>query len=74
MKSIFIAGTDTGVGKTVVTGLLAKFFLERGISVTTQKWIQTGSKNFPVDIATHLSIMGRSKKEVSDNIPVLLAA
>jgi len=42
---IFVTGTDTGVGKTVVTGLLARFLKEQGYRVTTQKWIETGCRN-----------------------------
>ncbi len=44
MKAIFVAGTDTNVGKTIVTGLLAMCLIENGYSVVTQKWVQTGQK------------------------------
>lgn len=64
MTSFFVCGTDTGVGKTVVTGLLAKTFLDQGYSVITQKWVQTGSKGFPQDISTHLKLMGKTKSYV----------
>lgn len=42
MKVIFVAGTDTGVGKTVVTKLLARSLSDRGYKVATQKWVETG--------------------------------
>lgn len=45
MRGIFVTGTDTGVGKTLVTGLLAKFLKQQGYRVITQKWIETGCKN-----------------------------
>ncbi len=64
MTSFFVCGTDTGVGKTVVTGLLAKTLLDQGYSVITQKWVQTGSKGFPQDISTHLKLMGKTKSYV----------
>ncbi len=65
MKGIFITGTDTGVGKTVVTGYLAKYLSQRGYKVITQKWIQTGCPgNFSSDIKTHLEIMGKVKRDV----------
>ncbi len=64
MTSFFVCGTDTGVGKTIVTGLLARTFLGEGYSVITQKWVQTGSKGFPQDIAAHLKMMGRKKSHV----------
>lgn len=64
MKAIFVTGTDTGVGKTVVTGLLARSLLDEGLNVITQKWIQTGSKGFPEDIDTHLKLMGKKKSDI----------
>ena len=51
MKAVFITGTDTGVGKTTVTGLLGRFLLDMGRRAITQKWIETGSNKFPKDIA-----------------------
>ncbi len=47
MSAIFVAGTDTGVGKTVVTGLLARHLSLRGYRVATQKWVQTGGAERP---------------------------
>jgi len=64
MTSFFVCGTDTGVGKTIVTGLLARTLLDEGYSVITQKWVQTGSKGFPQDIAMHLKLMGKNKDYV----------
>lgn len=55
MKGLFITGTDTGVGKTVVTGLFARWLMDRGYRVVSQKWIQTGPAN---DIVEHIRIMG----------------
>lgn len=65
-NSIFIAGTDTGVGKTVVTGLLGRFFMEKGMSVVTQKWIQTGRSAFSEDIDTHLRLMGKKRQDIKN--------
>ena len=45
MNGIFVTGTDTGVGKTVVTGLLARFLKEKGYRVIIQKWIETGCRS-----------------------------
>ncbi len=63
-NSIYITGTDTGVGKTLFTGLLARFFAENEVSVVTQKWFQTGSSGFSEDIEEHLRIMGRPREDV----------
>jgi dethiobiotin synthetase len=63
MPAVFIVGTDTGVGKTIVTGLLARYLSESGLSVITQKWVETGcSKKISEDIKTHLALM---KKNIS---------
>ncbi|MDP3042110.1 MAG: dethiobiotin synthase [Candidatus Omnitrophota bacterium] len=67
MKGIFITGTDTGVGKSIVTGLLAKYLREKGYKVVTQKWVQTGSR-FSADINLHLKIMGVSKGAIKDHL------
>ena len=67
-RAIFITGTDTGIGKTVVSGLLAKYILEKGESVITQKWIQTGSSDMPLDIKTHLKIMGKNKDYIKGHL------
>jgi dethiobiotin synthetase len=58
VKGIFITGTDTGVGKTVVCGLLAGFLRGRGVRVVTQKWVQTGTAGEPSDLAAHRRLMG----------------
>lgn len=41
-KSFFIAGTDTGIGKTFVTAKIAKALSEGGCRVAVMKPIQTG--------------------------------
>jgi dethiobiotin synthetase len=57
-KVIFITGIDTGVGKSYATGFIAKKYAAKGYNVITQKFIQTGNKNFSEDIAIHRKIMG----------------
>jgi dethiobiotin synthetase len=68
MKAIFITGTDTGVGKTVITGLLGRWLKDRGFRVITQKWVQTGSAD---DIACHLRIMGQRREEVGEYLELM---
>jgi len=69
MSGIFITGTDTAVGKTVVTGLLARYLLAAGYSTITQKWIQTGCDAFPPDIAAHLQFAPVDKQPLDDICP-----
>lgn len=72
MKGIFVTGTDTGVGKTIITGFLAKYFLEKGYNVITQKWIQTGCVGgVSNDVKMHLKIMGKDIKEVKGFLPYI---
>ena len=58
MRAVFVTGTDTGVGKTLVVGLLTRYLREQGYRAITQKWVQTGIREDPSDIATHLHLMG----------------
>jgi dethiobiotin synthetase len=43
MKGFFITGTDTDIGKTITTGLLTKYFLEKGIDAFPYKPVQSGA-------------------------------
>lgn len=73
MQGIFVTATDTGAGKTVITGFLAKFLRESGFKVVTQKWIQTGYINFGFsDIGLHCKIMGFDEKEIKTYLPYSL--
>ena len=70
MKGIFICGTDTGVGKTMITGCLARYLRERGYGVITQKWLQTGyNSKFPSDLELHLRIMGKNVSQIKKYLP-----
>ena len=55
MNIIFVAGTDTGVGKTVVTKLLVRSLSLKGYKVATQKWVETGVKKSPAIFAFKLA-------------------
>ncbi len=57
-KPIVICGIDTGIGKSIVTGQLARYLLERGKVVITQKLVQTGCSGQPEDILLHRRLMG----------------
>ncbi|KJJ84758.1 dethiobiotin synthase [Candidatus Omnitrophus magneticus] len=58
----FVSGTDTGVGKTLITGLLARYFRENKFNVITQKWVETGAGrgNCSNDILEHIKLSGAS--------------
>lgn len=71
MRAIFVAGTDTGAGKTVVTGLLGRYLAEEGYSVVTQKWAETGNSGFSRDVRLHLRLMAKKKSEFEHNISLM---
>lgn len=59
-NSLFITATDTGVGKTLVSGLLFNYLSDHSIKVGYQKWISTGDAENPADLAETYSIAGCS--------------
>jgi dethiobiotin synthetase len=44
-QTFFITGTDTGVGKTVLTTLLARFFFKHGVNATALKPVCSGGRD-----------------------------
>lgn len=59
MESVyFVAGIDTGIGKTIATGLMAKALCARGIDAITVKLVQTGNEGYSEDIDAHRRICG----------------
>ncbi len=55
---LFLSGIDTDAGKTYATAFLARRFMEQGRSVITQKFVQTGCRDYSEDIAAHRHLMG----------------
>ena len=62
--TIAVGGIDTDVGKTYVTGLLARHLLQLGHTVTTLKLVQTGCTGLSDDIKLHRQLMGQPLGEV----------
>lgn len=58
MSGLFITGTDTDAGKTLICGYLAGFLCEQGTAVVTQKWVQTGSADGLDDVRLHQALSG----------------
>lgn len=50
MKTLFVAGTDTGVGKTFFCAHFLKYLLNRHIVAGYQKWVSTGDAEQPADL------------------------
>lgn len=55
-KVLFVSGTDTNIGKTFATGMIAKALASLGKTVITQKMIQTGCTEISEDIEMHRRI------------------
>ena len=64
MAVYFISGIDTDAGKSIVTGVIARTLLKKGVKVITQKFIQTGCRGISEDILKHREIMGIEPQEV----------
>ena len=56
-KVFFVSGIDTGVGKTIATGMMARFLVRKGRRAATVKMVQTGCHDFSEDLDEHRKIM-----------------
>ncbi|HWR00455.1 MAG TPA: dethiobiotin synthase [Chlorobaculum sp.] len=63
-RVLAVAGIDTGIGKTVATGLVARAMTAAGVQVITQKIAQTGCEGLSGDIAVHRELMGIGLQDV----------
>nr|MDE6196643.1 dethiobiotin synthase [Muribaculaceae bacterium] len=57
-EAIFISGIDTDAGKTYATAFYARRLADEGLSVITQKFIQTGCTGSSEDIEAHRRLLG----------------
>lgn len=70
-KALFVTGTDTDAGKTVISGLFGRYLLNRNYRVITQKWIQSGAKDFLKDTDLHLRLMKRKREGIKNYLPYI---
>ena len=56
-KSLFVAGTDTDIGKTFICTLLLRYLREQQVEAGYQKWVSTGGAE-PQDLLTCLQGAG----------------
>jgi dethiobiotin synthetase len=61
-RQLFITATDTGVGKTLVSGLLLGFLLRKGIRAGYQKWLATGGEDIVADLERVRELAGLDGK------------
>jgi len=76
LKGIFVTGTDTGVGKTIVAAALARFLSERGLSVGVMKPAESGvdDPSCPGPDANLLQWAARSTDNENEFAPYRLRA
>ena len=60
-KVYFVSGIDTGIGKTAVTGLMARSLAAGGRDVITVKMVQTGNDGHSEDVDAHRAICGGAR-------------
>lgn len=60
---IVVTGIDTNIGKTVATGLLARWFKDNGSRTITMKMAQTGCSDISEDIVEHRKLAGQELAE-----------
>ena len=73
MRGLFVTGTDTGVGKTFVTGGLARLLSDRGFHVGVMKPVETGCHRRGDDLvpadAVQLATAAGGHQELSSVCP-----
>lgn len=68
--NLFIAGTDTGVGKTFITAALCSDLINLGLKPGIQKWVTTGSSSGSGDIQFIKSFVAKVHgKETARQLP-----
>lgn len=63
-KVYFLSGIDTDAGKTYATAMMARYFMDKGLSVITQKFVQTGCDEYSEDIVRHRELLGTGLLDV----------
>ncbi|HVO67470.1 MAG TPA: dethiobiotin synthase [Syntrophales bacterium] len=68
MENLFVVGTDTGVGKTVLALLLMQFCFSRGFNPFYLKPVQTGCKDAN-DVDSDAKFIYRNVRQLKDREP-----
>ena len=71
--SVFVTGTDTGIGKTWVVCQLVRWLSQQGYDIGIQKWVETGWDGSPTDYDSYLEVLPQlSEMPVEDVVPYRL--
>ncbi|MFQ5900363.1 MAG: dethiobiotin synthase [Thermodesulfobacteriota bacterium] len=71
IKGIFITGTDTGVGKTVITGALTLLLNEAGIDAGVMKPVASGCTLIDGRIASEDALFLKETSKIKDEIGLI---
>lgn len=71
MKTLFITGTDTGVGKTLITALLALHFQNQGINCGAMKPFASGCEMVNGELVSEDAQFLRAATGVSDELNLI---
>ncbi|WP_027365195.1 dethiobiotin synthase [Desulfotruncus alcoholivorax] len=71
MNGFFITGTDTGVGKTVVTAGLAANLKQKGFNVGVMKPLQTGSEKTGRGLVSIDALYAMQVAEINDPMEIV---
>lgn len=67
----FITGTDTGVGKTIVTAAILRSFIKKGLKVGAMKVIETGCINKDGILLPSDGMLLRDMAEMNDSVDLI---
>ena len=67
----FITGTDTGVGKTIVTAAILRSFIKKGLKVGAMKVIETGCLNKDGILLPGDGMLLRDMAEMNDSLDLI---
>lgn len=71
MKSLFVTGTDTGVGKTLVTALLALHFQDQGFNCGVMKPFASGCDLINGELVSEDALLLRQATGVPDELDLI---
>ncbi len=71
MRSVFVTGTDTGIGKTVVAAGIAAAAARRGVNVGVMKPVATGGSRQGPRVIGDDALLLKSASGVSDPLPLI---
>lgn len=70
-KRVFVTGTDTGVGKTLVAAIIAMFLKDKGVDVGVMKPFETGAKRYGGEMLPEDASLLRTAAGVDDPLELI---